>query len=72
MSDDKEFKGLMRGGMFIIDEQGVEELKAAQEELLARMDEAEAESLKRSAESGEPTEQVFFGIYRKEHRPSNN
>ncbi|HEU5062029.1 MAG TPA: hypothetical protein VFT79_02610 [Solirubrobacterales bacterium] len=72
MSDGKEFKGLMRAGMFIVDEQGAEELRAAHEELLARIDELEAESMKRSAETGEPTERVFFGIYHKEHRPSNN
>ena len=72
MSDDNGMKGSSVGGTFIVDEQGAEELRAIQEEFLARMDELEAESMKRSAESGEPTEPVLVGVFRKEHRLSNN
>lgn len=72
MKDDNRMKGFAFGETLIVDEQGAEELRAVQEEFLARMGELEAESMKRSAESGEPTEPILVGVYRKEHRFNNN
>jgi len=72
MEDETEFKGQTLGGMFIIDEEGAKELEAIEERFLARMREIEAESKKRAAETGEPTQPYRVGLFRKYHRPSSN
>lgn len=72
MEEDAERKEQALGDMFLIDEQGAEELEAAEKKLLARMKEIQAESERRTAESGEETKPYLVGIYKRLDRQNPN
>lgn len=72
MEEDVERKELALGDMFLVDEQGAKELEAAEKKLLARMKEIQAESEKRSAESGEDTKPYLVGLFKRLDRQNPN
>lgn len=72
MQDDRISRAHALGGMFLLDEKGIEEMDALHQRFVGRLREIETESKHRSAESNASTKSYIVGIYRKQERPSLN
>jgi hypothetical protein len=72
LSDDRKLNGKALGRMFVVDEQGLREMEALQEQFLARIHAIEAASKRRCADSGEEAKPVLAGVYRRHEQQSMN